>query len=297
MSDNIIATSKLKSEQNTQIIPEDYMDVFVIGDVQGCYDQLHDLVQKIDAISPKARLLFAGDLINRGPKSLEVLRYVRALGTRAESVLGNHDLNLLAVAYGVRKAHTSDTLSEILEAPDRDELLHWLRHRPLALAIDTQHLLVHAGVLPQWTAHQCLSYAQEIEQVLQSEHFVTLLRDMYGNEPALWTDDLTGIARQRCIINALTRLRFCDESGRMDFSIKEGSGQAPAHLHPWFELTQRQTLDHTIVFGHWSTLGLLLKDNLISLDTGCVWGGQLSAVRISDRLLIQVQSPQQFAPF
>lgn len=270
---------------------------YVIGDVQGCCDQLRELIANIDTVDPNAQLLFAGDLINRGPKSLETLRLVRQLEGRARTVLGNHDLNLLAVAYGVRREHHSDTIADILQAPDREELLDWLRHQALAIEIDNDTILVHAGVLPQWTAAQTLNHAKEIEKILQNGDYIGLLRDMYGNEPALWRDDLVGIDRQRCIINAFTRLRFCDQDGRMDFSIKEGSGQAPAHLMPWFDVPQRQTQDHTILFGHWSMLGLVIRDKLISLDTGCVWGGQLTAIRLSDRHLIQVQSPQQFAPF
>ena len=272
-------------------------DTFVIGDVQGCYTQLRQLVEKIDAISPQAQLLFAGDLVNRGPESLETLRYVRSLGERADSVLGNHDLHLLAVAHVVKQTHRSDTLDTILAADDSQELLDWLRHRPLAIDCGNRQLLVHAGVFPNWSFDQCLTLAHEIEATLRGSEFVDLLRDMYGNQPDLWQDDLQGINRQRCIINAFTRMRFCHHDGRMDFELKEGSDQAPAHLLPWFDLAQRQTQNETVIFGHWSTLGLVLRPNLISLDTGCVWGGKLSAVRLSDRLLIQVDSPQHMAPF
>lgn len=272
-------------------------DVFVIGDVQGCYTQLRQLVDKIDAASPQARLLFAGDLVNRGPESLETLRYVRSLGDRANSVLGNHDLHLLAVAHHVKKAHRSDTLNEILAADDSEDLLDWLRHRPLAINCGNQQLLVHAGVFPDWSFDQCLALADEVEATLRGSEFVALLRDMYGNQPDQWSEDLQGIDRQRCIINAFTRMRFCHHNGRMDFELKEGSDQAPNHLLPWFDLAQRQTQADTIIFGHWSTLGLVLRDHLISLDTGCVWGGKLSAVRLSDRLLIQVDSPQHVVPF
>lgn len=272
-------------------------DVFVIGDVQGCYTQLRQLVDKIDAASPQARLLFAGDLVNRGPESLETLRYVRSLGDRANSVLGNHDLHLLAVAHHVKKAHRSDTLDDILAADDSEDLLDWLRHRPLAINCGNQQLLVHAGVFPDWSFDLCLALADEVEATLRGSEFVALLRDMYGNQPDQWSEDLQGIDRQRCIINAFTRMRFCHHNGRMNFELKEGSDQAPNHLLPWFDLAQRQTQADTIIFGHWSTLGLVLRDNLISLDTGCVWGGKLSAVRLSDRLLIQVDSPQHVVPF
>ena len=272
-------------------------EVFVIGDVQGCYTQLRQLVDKIDAVSPQARLLFAGDLVNRGPESLDTLRYVRSLGDRANSVLGNHDLHLLAVAHHVKKAHRSDTLDEILAASDSEDLLDWLRQRPLAINCGDRHLLVHAGIFLDWNFDQCLALAHEIETTLRGNDFVALLRDMYGNQPDQWHDDLQGIDRQRCIINAFTRMRFCHQDGRMDFDLKEGSDQAPSHLLPWFVLPQRQTQSDTIIFGHWSTLGLVIRPNLISLDTGCVWGGKLSAVRLSDRLLVQVDSPQHVVPF
>jgi len=259
---------------------------FVIGDVQGCYDQLVELIAKIDHIDPQARLLFAGDLINRGPNSLATLRLIKSLGTRAESVLGNHDLHLLAVAIGARSLHRSDTLSDILEADDREELLHWIRHRPMALEVEN-HLLVHAGVFANWDKTKTLQLAQEIETELRSDRWQALVSNMYGNTPALWHDQLQGTERQRCIINALTRMRFCHADGSMDFALKEGAEKAPDHLTPWFDLTSRQSQDCTLIFGHWSSLGLVLRDNLISLDTGCVWGGQLTAVRLEDRLVLQ----------
>ncbi len=269
---------------------------FVIGDVQGCDDQLQALLEKIDAIDSKAQLLFAGDLVNRGPKSLASLRRIKNLGPRANTVLGNHDLHLLAVANGIRPRHRNDTLDELLAAPDREELLDWLRHRPMVIAHDN-YLLVHAGVFAQWDKAQTLALAQEVEQQLRSDDYHTLLSDMYGNQPEQWSDDLQGIQRIRCIINGLTRMRFCHFDGSMDFDLKEGSDNAPEHLTPWFDLTHRRTQDCTIVFGHWSTLGLVLRDNIISLDTGCVWGGKLSAVRLEDRLVVQVKSEQHQVPF
>ena len=269
---------------------------FVIGDVQGCYDQLVALIAKIDAIDPQARLLFAGDLVNRGPKSLETLRLVKSLGARAATVLGNHDLHLLAVACGARSLHRSDTLDAILDAEDREELLHWLRHRPMAIEMN-ECLLVHAGVFANWDKTKTRQLAQEIEVELRSDNWQDLLRTMYGNSPVLWNDQLQGTERHRCTINALTRMRFCQADGSMDFDLKEGAAKAPEHLTPWFDLTNRQTQDCTVIFGHWSTLGLVLRENLISLDTGCVWGGQLTAVRLSDRLVLQVQSPQHQTPF
>lgn len=271
------------------------MDIFAIGDLQGCAAELDRLVERIDAVSPDAQLVFVGDLVNRGPESLRTLRQVKAMGGRARTVLGNHDLHLLAVAHGVRGPGRSDTIDEILNAPDRDELLDWLRRRPLALMAG-EHLVVHAGVLPQWTASQVISLSAEVEQKLQSEDWTDFLHAMYGNQPSTWDDTLEGDDRLRCIVNALTRLRFCTAEGEMEFATKEGLGQSPAGYLPWFDVPYRRTADVPMVFGHWSTLGLLQRDRLIALDSGCVWGGKLSALRLSDRLLLQVDCQQHQRP-
>ncbi len=263
------------------------MDTFAIGDVQGCADELEQLIDRIDAVSPGARLVFAGDLVNRGPASLRTLRRVCSLGPRARTVLGNHDLHLLAVSHGVRPPSRSDTLSEILDAPDRDTLLDWLRRQPLALMADG-HLVVHAGVLPSWTATQTIALAAEVETRLQGDGWVDFLHAMYGNQPARWSDELQGADRLRCIVNALTRQRFCSEDGEMEFATKEGPGQPPPGYLPWFDVPGRRSSDLPVVFGHWSTLGVVQRTNLIGLDSGCVWGGKLSAMRLSDRLLLQV---------
>lgn len=268
---------------------------FVIGDVQGCCAQLEQLLELIFEKTPQARILFAGDLVNRGPQSLATLRLVKAMGAQAESVLGNHDLHLLAVANGIRPAGRSDTLDEILAAPDREELLDWLRQRPLAL-IEQGHLLVHAGVFPQWTAAQTLALAGEVEDILRGPHWLDLLREMYGNTPERWTENLQGAERWRAIINGLTRIRFCSMDGAMDFASKDGIADIPPGFLPWFEVPGRQSSDTPIVFGHWSTLGLIVRTNLISLDTGCVWGGQLTALSLSDRSVLQVACPQQQRP-
>lgn len=270
------------------------MKTYFIGDLQGCHAQTVELVERIQtAANGPYRLLFAGDLINRGPASLATLRHVYALAQQglADSVLGNHDLHLLAVANGIRPQHASDTLAEILDAPDREELIAWLRCRPLALE-HQGHLLVHAGLLPQWSAQQALALSDEVSAMLRSDGWVDFLRTMYGNEPAAWRDDLQGADRLRCIINAMTRLRFCTPDGVMDFKMKE-SGSAPpgSGLLPWFDVQDRQSAGATVVFGHWSALGLQLRPNLICLDSGCVWGGQLSAVCLEDRSLLQVSCP------
>lgn len=271
------------------------MTTFAIGDIQGCLDRLDELLQHIYDKCPNPKLIFLGDLVNRGPQSLETLRRIRALGDAASVVLGNHDLHLLAVAQGIRPQHRSDTLSDILNAPDRDELLDWLRRRPLAI-LEKDHLFVHAGVLPQWTAQQTIDLAQEVEVVLRSPDWVEFLRRMYGNLPAKWDDTLQGADRIRCIVNALTRIRFCTSDGTMELSSSKGmESEIPGHLR-WFEVPGRKTQDVTVVFGHWSTLGLIVRPDIISLDTGCLWGGQLSAICLEDKEVLQVDCPQYQRP-
>ncbi len=271
------------------------MTWFAIGDLQGCATQLELLIARIDVVAPGAQLVFVGDLVNRGPESLRTLRLLTSLGTRARTVLGNHDLHLLAAAHGVRAPSRSDTLDDILVAPDRDRLLDWLRRQPLALMAN-DHLVVHAGVLPQWTASQVLALSAEVEARLQADDWPDFLQTMYGNTPARWDDQLMGADRLRCIVNALTRLRFCTADGTMEFATKEGPGAPPAGYLPWFDVPGRKTADTPIVFGHWSTLGLVTRDKLLGLDTGCVWGGKLSAMRLPDRLLLQVDCPQHQMP-
>lgn len=269
---------------------------YAIGDLQGCSPSLEQLVTKIPANVP---LRFVGDLVNRGPASLATLRLVRAMGERAESVLGNHDIHLLAVAAGVRHPSSSDTLGDILQSADCEELLHWLRHRPLALE-ENGFLLVHAGVLPQWTVEQTLELASEVEQQLRGPRWKAFLADIFGNAADRWHDGLRGIDRHRVVINALTRLRFCTVDGVMDFKTKEGLGKAPDGFLPWFDVPTRRTRNRTIVCGHWSTLGLVMRTDLIALDTGCVWGGRLTAARLaadpSDREVLQVECGQYCDP-
>lgn len=271
------------------------METYAIGDLQGCAADLEHLLAQIDRQSPQAQLIFVGDLVNRGPASLRTLRQVRALGDRARTVLGNHDLHLLAIACGARERGRMDTMQEILDAPDRDELLHWLRQQPLAL-FEHDHLIVHAGVLPQWTATQVLALSDEIGAQLRGPHWQDFLRTMYGNTPSRWQDDLRGEARLRCVVNGLTRLRFCTAEGDMEFDTKEGPGKPPAGYLPWFDVPGRKTDDITVVFGHWSTLGLIQRPRLLGIDSGCVWGGKLSAVRLQDRQLVQVDCPQYQDP-
>jgi bis(5'-nucleosyl)-tetraphosphatase (symmetrical) len=272
------------------------MPTYAIGDIQGCAHQLTALLEKINAAAPDANLIFLGDLVNRGPQSLETLRMIRAMGDKAQAVLGNHDLHLLAVAEGIQKKNKSDTLNEILNAPDRDELLDWLRRRPMAL-FEQGYLMLHAGVVPQWTAQQAMACAHEVEAALRAPDWTDFLRQMYGNEPAKWDDNLQGADRLRCIVNTFTRIRYCEPDGTMEFSIKDSaSGAAAEKYRPWFDLPDRKSTDVTVVFGHWSTLGLMLQPNVIGLDTGCLWGGKLTALCLEDRSLIQVDCPETAKP-
>jgi bis(5'-nucleosyl)-tetraphosphatase (symmetrical) len=259
------------------------MALYLIGDVQGCDEALGRLLDKIAFSPSRDTLVLLGDLVNRGPGSAAVLRRVHHLGAAAQSLLGNHDLHLLAIANGIRKPGRHDTLSGVLDAPDRDAMLDWLRHQSMALHrhVGGQDLLmVHAGVLPAWSLAQTLVLASEVEAALRGPAFGEFLRGMYGNDPSRWRDDLTGIARWRVIVNALTRLRFCKPDGTMDFEAKDSAAAAPEGFLPWFDVPGRRTAGITIAFGHWSTLGWVSRPDLIATDTGCVWGGCLSAARI-----------------
>ena len=265
-----------------------------IGDLQGCNARLGALLHRADPDNSRP-LWFAGDLVNRGPHSLAALRRLRALGDRATVVLGNHDLHLLASATGVRKTHRSDTLDDIMLADDRPALLDWVRTRPLAHLADG-HLLVHAGVFPQWTPEETVALAAEVQAVLSGPDWVDFLRVMYGNTPTRWHNSLSGDDRLRTIVNGLTRMRFIDAEGGMDFAVKEGADAAPPGLTPWFDVPGRRTAEVTVIFGHWSTLGLLMRPNLLGLDTGCVWGGSLTAVSLHDREVFQVKCHRERDP-
>ncbi|CAN5142442.1 symmetrical bis(5'-nucleosyl)-tetraphosphatase [soil metagenome] len=255
--------------------------IVAIGDLQGCRAPLEQLIDRIEADLPDAKLWFCGDLVNRGPDSLGTLRLVRSLGDRAISVLGNHDLHLLGVACGQRKLRPGDTLDDILAAPDRDELLDWLRHRPLA-HFEAGHLLVHAGVLPQWTIQQAIAHAREVEARLAGPNWADLLAGLFGHPPVEWHDDLLGIERWRGIVDAFTRIRFCTLDGQLDLRANGRPDEPPAGHRPWFEVPARQTIGTTVVFGHWSALGLMMKTDLIALDSGCVWGNALTGVGLAD---------------
>lgn len=254
--------------------------IYAIGDIQGCAPSLKTLVKKIPA---KSKMIFLGDLVNRGPNSLGTLRYLKRLQEekRIECILGNHDLHLLAVDAGIRKTKGLDTVQPILNAPDRAALIDWLRHRPMALS-NGKVLTVHAGVLPQWDLQQTIECAQEVEKALRKKTYKEFLANMYGNTPKKWSNSLKGYERLRVITNALTRIRFCTPAGTMEFDSKEGFEEGPKGFIPWFKAPKRKTQDTLIYFGHWSTLGLLRHQNVIGLDTGCVWGGKLTAMEISE---------------
>jgi bis(5'-nucleosyl)-tetraphosphatase (symmetrical) len=254
--------------------------IYAVGDVQGCAPSLKALVKKLPA---KSKIIFLGDLVNRGPDSLGALRYLKRLqeSQRIECILGNHDLHLLAVDAGLRKTKGLDTVQPILNAPDRAELISWLRHRPMALS-NGKVLTVHAGVLPQWDLQQTIECAQEVEKALRKKTYKDFLANMYGNSPNKWSNSLKGYERLRVITNALTRIRFCTPSGAMEFESKEGFENGPKGYLPWFKAPKRKTADTLMFFGHWSTLGLLRSKNVIGLDTGCVWGGKLTAMEIPE---------------
>lgn len=262
---------------------------YAVGDLQGCLDSLQALLERL-AFDPRSDTLWCvGDLVNRGPKSLEVLRFIRSLGDSARVVLGNHDLYLLMVAAGWRKRGKDDTLQAILDAPDADEVLDWVAAQPL-MQVDGRHAMVHAGLLPQWTIGQAQALAQEVSEHLRGPGRTAFLADLAGNEPARWRDDLSGQARLRCIVNAMTRMRFCTPDGLMEFKHKGPPTRAPEGCLPWYAVPGRQWGTHTVVTGHWSALGLRIADDAVSLDTGCQWGGRLTAWCLDDGRLIQVEA-------
>jgi bis(5'-nucleosyl)-tetraphosphatase (symmetrical) len=271
------------------------MPTYAIGDLQGCHASLLHLLDELKFDPAADRLWFVGDLVNRGPDSLAALRTVKSLGEAAISVLGNHDLHLLALAEGFGRAHKGDTLDAVLAAPDRDELLHWLRHRRLAWR-EGDYLMVHAGVLPEWTADDTMLRAAEGEAALQGPHYRDFFAQMYGNAPVAWDEGLQGIERLRVIVNAFTRLRYCSAAGEMEFHHKGAPGTQPAGWLPWFEVPGRKSANTTCIIGHWSTLGLVNRQDLIALDTGCLWGGSLTAVRLEDRQVLAVQCAQMKHP-
>ena len=273
------------------------MPSYAIGDVQGCFQELQDLLNTINFDEQRDKLWFTGDLVNRGPDSLAMLRFAKKLN--AVSVLGNHDLHLLAIATGTREPGKKDTFKAILNADDRDELLHWLRHLPfIHHDEETSYTMVHAGFPPQWDLQQAIELTSEVESVLRSNHYAELLKNMYGNKPDFWEKKLKGIEHQRFIINACTRMRFCTTEGQLDFQLSDPPGSQPASLQPWFTVKARKTRNEKIIFGHWASLyhGNLhdfKQFNVYPLDTGCVWGDKLTAMRLEGGKFFQVPSRQK----
>ncbi|OIQ99389.1 Bis(5'-nucleosyl)-tetraphosphatase, symmetrical [mine drainage metagenome] len=265
------------------------MATYAIGDIQGCYHAFQALLARIEFDPKVDRLWLVGDLINRGSGSLEVLRWCYAHQASLDVVLGNHDLHALVVANGITQAHKSDTLDALFAAKDCEVLLGWLRHQRLIYQ-EGSYLVVHAGLLPQWTAEQALAYAAEVEAALQGEGYLDFLKHMYGNLPNYWSDTLTGADRLRVITNAMTRLRVCTEQGEMEFKFKGELNDVPAGYVPWFDVPARATQDVQIIFGHWSALGLQQRNNVYALDTGCLWGGQLTAMNVHTKAVMQVES-------
>ncbi len=263
------------------------MATYAIGDIQGCLTPLQKLLDRIRFDPSSDRLWFVGDLVNRGPHSLEVLRFVKGLEERCVVVLGNHDLHVLAVHCGVTRLRKQDTLQPVLEAPDADELLDWLRRQPM-LHREGDYLLVHAGLLPQWSADQAMRLAGEVESALRSDAYHTLLPFIYRSEETRWSETIPFPARLGAITNVLTRMRMCSRDGLMDLAFKGPPAEAPAGLSPWFHLSPRASRTETVIFGHWSALGVYMDDGVIALDGGCVWGNALACLRLEDRNLYTI---------
>jgi bis(5'-nucleosyl)-tetraphosphatase (symmetrical) len=274
------------------------MATYAIGDVQGCFDPLRQLIDSFHFDPVSDRLWFVGDLVNRGPQSLEVLRYIKSLGASAVVVLGNHDLHLVMQAEGFGRANKEDTLEAVLAAPDRDELLAWLRAQPL-FHLEGSWAMVHAGLLPAWTVTQAQALSDEVSAALMAHGYREFLAQMWGSEPAAWRDDLTGWGRLRVAVNAMTRMRFVTADGAMELrapGAKGPLGQGPAGCLPWFAMPGRASAGNNIVCGHWSALGYHEQADLLAIDTGCLWGGALTAVRLEDRRVFRLPCPQQVKP-
>jgi bis(5'-nucleosyl)-tetraphosphatase (symmetrical) len=271
------------------------MATYAIGDIQGCYSAFQTLLQRIKFDAKSDQLWLVGDLINRGSGSLEVLRWCYQHRDNIQTVLGNHDLHAIAVAHGIRKPNRSDTLQPILDAPDADILLTWLRHQPLMIS-NGDYVMVHAGLLPQWEVNQALTYAKEVEAALQSNTYGDFLLNMYGNTPNTWHDGLRGYDRLRAITNAMTRMRVCTIEGALDFSFKGELADVPKGLIPWFDLPNRASKNQAMIVGHWSALGLYQSKNVYALDTGCLWGGKLTAMCLETKKITQVASKKKDKP-
>lgn len=267
------------------------MATYAFGDLQGCFTAFRRLLDLIRFDPAQDKLWLVGDIVNRGPDSLSLLRYIKQAGEAMIMVLGNHDLHLLMVAAGIARIHPSDTIQPVLDAPDRDELLYWLRQQKLFHSAG-DYAMVHAGLLPSWSILQAGQLAREVESALCRDDHHALFAQMYGNEPNYWQDDWTGYIRLRVIINAMTRMRVCTPDGKMNFAFKGNLQSIPDGYMPWFSLPHRISQNTTVICGHWSGLGLHITGNIIALDSGCVWGGSLSAIRLEDRKVFQVPCAQ-----
>lgn len=271
---------------------------YVIGDVQGCFEALKALLKEIKFDPDQDFIWFAGDLVARGENSIGALRFIKKLVERdaAATVLGNHDLTLLAGARGIKEIKDKDNTRDVIDAIDSDDLIEWLRHQPLCLFPDDHTVITHAGIPHIWTAEQVKTFAKEVEAVIGHEDFDvldTFLKEMYGKEPTLWSDDLTGAARLRCIVNYLTRMRLTDDEGRLEFSFKDALDEPmPSGFKPWFDYDSRAAQTHQIIFGHWAALqGQTISENIQNVDGGCVWGNQLMAYRLEDKQMFSVNNP------
>lgn len=274
------------------------MSTYAIGDLQGCYTELQDLLNKINFDETNDQLWFVGDLVNRGPESLKCLRFVKSLGEKAKTVLGNHDLHLLAIANKVRKPHRNDTLDEILNADDAEALLNWIKHLPLLVHDESLNFtMIHAGLPPQWSLKKAKELAKETENLLQSDQFTDFIHNMYGNQPDIWSETLSGDDLHRFIINCFTRIRYLEETGKLNLKENNAPGRQAKNLIPWYALPNRKTNEDKIIFGHWSTVMLgeeqnFKQYNVYPLDTGCLWGGELTAMRLEDEKIFSVPSRQ-----
>jgi len=274
------------------------MATYAIGDLQGCFTEFSRLLEHLGFSAKRDRLWLVGDLVNRGPNSLEVLRFVKGLGERAVTVLGNHDLHLVMQSEGNGKVSREDTLASVLSAPDRDELLAWLRAQPL-FHVEDEYAMVHAGLLPQWDVVQATELSNETSAALTSPNYRDFLANMWGSEPTSWRDDLKGWDRLRVVVNAMTRMRFCTPEGVMEFRAPGSKGppdRGPAGCLPWYDVPGRRSADHKVICGHWSALGFRREKNLLALDSGCLWGGSLTAVRLEDQRIFQLPCARQVEP-
>ena len=273
------------------------MATYAIGDLQGCYESLLRLLEKINFDSTTDTLWFAGDLVNRGSDSLATLRFVKSLGDSAITVLGNHDLHLIAIAHGFKTTRSPD-IQRILDADDKNELIQWLSEQPLLHHDEKLNFtLTHAGIYPLWSILQAKQYAAELEHTLKN-NLIEFLKNMYGNQPDKWDDSLIGFDRLRFICNCFTRMRFCNPDYSLDLNCNGAPGTIPDGALPWFELKNHLTENERLLFGHWSTLGKVKKENIYPLDTGCVWGGELTACRVDSNTpeYISINCPSEANP-